>query len=78
MTRLTIAEIQTHYPDQILIESVFDEGEGKWASIMYMLRDRRIHKTMLSFHPIFSSEQEASERMHEIAQWAMTYEFNPE
>jgi len=49
MNIITAYEIETNYPENILIEATEYEDTGKWVSQMYMTRDEVVHKLMLSF-----------------------------
>lgn len=70
----TILEIKGAYPDSILIEAVKKDGEEKYGSIMYMLRDKDVHKIMLSYDNFpFNSKEEAINKMQELADFAMNY-----
>lgn len=75
MTLLTVFEIATNWPDNILIEAYeHKDNAGKWASFMFMTRDGHIHKTMLSYDSFpFDSEQKALDAMNAIAQSAIEH-----
>lgn len=65
MTVLTILEIKCNYPDEILIEAA-QQDNSKFASFMYRLKDGTIHKLLISTKPIFDSEEEANNCLHDL------------
>ncbi len=66
MTGLTAMELAGNYPENILIETS-KKDNGKFASFCYRLKDGEIHKLMLSFDPVFDTDKEANDAMHDIA-----------
>ena len=78
MRLLTALEISSNYPNgDILITTTQDEND-KWFSQMYMLRDKNIHKIMVSFDKTdlfkgFSTENEAKDKMQEVVAFAIAH-----
>ncbi len=79
MNLITALEIATNYPNgDILISAAQHKETGKWTSLMYLLRDKQIHKLMLSFDinenfAGWDTEQEAKDKMEEVAQAAINH-----
>lgn len=79
MTVLTAMEIASNYPNgDILIEAYKSKTTEKWFSFMYLLREGKIHKLMLSFDETeefkgWETEEEAKAKMDELAQAAITH-----
>lgn len=79
MNLITALEIATNYSNgDILITAVQHKETEKWTSLMYLLRDGEIHKLMLSFDinenfEGWDTEQEAKDKMEELAQAAITH-----
>ena len=76
MNFITALEIASNYPDNILISGAQHKETKKWTSLMYMMRDGRIHKLMLSFDitdkfPGWDTESEAVSKMTELAEAAV-------
>ena len=60
MTLITILEIVSNYPDNILIEAVKHKTKKAYGSVMYLTKDGKIHKVMLSYDDFpFDSKKEA-------------------
>ena len=74
MTLITALEIYNHYPENIMIEAYSDSQTQKWTAYMYMIRNREIHKTMLSFNGFpFKTKEEATLKMKNVAISAINY-----
>lgn len=77
MNLITALEIASNYPNgDILITGAQHKETLKWTSLMYMMRDGRIHKLMLSFDindkfAGWDTEKEAVDKMEELAQAAI-------
>ena len=77
MNLMTILEIASCYPEEILI-TASQASNGKWLSQMYRLKNGEIHKIMLSYDiqegfEGFESEEEAKEKMTAVALSAIKY-----
>lgn len=73
MTYITALEIESNWPDNILI-SVFENTEtGRFGSVMYMLRDGAIHKKMLTLNAVYKSKEQAEEKMGLLKDFAIAY-----
>jgi hypothetical protein len=79
MDLITILEIYSNYPDQILIEAMKIKDSNKWTSFMYRLKGKQIHKILLSINTSpgkfdgFSTSKEAVNFMHDVAKEAIKY-----
>lgn len=74
MTLLTALEIAGNYPENILIDAQKNPDNTNWTSLMYMTRNERIHKLMLSFDNFpYASKDEAISKMKEVATRAIEY-----
>ncbi len=79
MNLITALEIASNYPNgDILIAGAQDKKTNKWTSLMYLMRDGRIHKLMLSFDinekfAGWDTEKEATDKMEEMAQLAIEH-----
>jgi hypothetical protein len=73
MSLITALEIESHWPDFILIEANQYKDTKKWMSEMFMLNeDKSIHKVMLSYDrnekwPGFDTEKEAIDALTSVA-----------
>ena len=72
VTRLTVFEIGTNYPDNIRIEAGRDTS-GKYVAFCYLLRNGAIHKLILSTKPVFDTAEEATDDLTKVAEWCQTY-----
>lgn len=77
MTLLTALEIATNQPNgDILIVALQHKETLKWGSFMYLMRDGRIHKPMLSFDigendfEGFDTEEIAKTKMEDLVKVA--------
>jgi hypothetical protein len=74
MTLLTVMEIASNYPDNILIDAIQCKETKKWGSYMYLTREGNIHKLMLSFDNFpYETEEIAVDKMKEVAQLAIKH-----
>ena len=65
VSRLTVLEVGSNYPDNLTVEAYKKQDEEKWGSALYLMRNGNIHKTMLSYDDFpFDSEEEAIEKMN--------------
>lgn len=70
MTLITCLEIDSNYPENILLQTT--EFRGRWFSYMYLLRNGSVHKLMLSREPTetwfgFDTEEDALMDMQKIS-----------
>lgn len=79
MTLLTVLEIVTNYPNgDIEIITAQHKETNKWVSLLYHMREGRIHKLILSFdvNETFTgwdTEEEAKQKMQEVVDSALDY-----
>ena len=79
MNLITALEITTNYPcGDILITATQHKETSKWFSQMYLMRNGRIHKLMLSYDKSenfdgWDTDKEAKDKMEEVAKMAFTH-----
>lgn len=74
MRLITALEIASNYPDNILIEATKARNSDKFGSVMYRMKDGRIHKMMCSYDDSpFDSKELAVEAMEKVAKAAIDY-----
>ena len=66
MTLLTALELGSNYPENISIQSAKQQNE-KYAVFCYLMRDKNIHKLMLSSEGVFDTSDEAEKHLHDLA-----------
>jgi len=79
MNLITVLEIKSNYPNgDILITATQHKETSKWFSQMYLMRNGRIHKLMLSYDKSekfngWDTDKEAKDKMEEVAKMAINY-----
>lgn len=69
LTMLTAITIASNDPKDLKIEAIQDEESKKWTSVLYLLRNEKIHSTLLSFQGFPSkTKEEAIEQMEKTVQ----------
>ena len=71
LSLITVLEIATNDHE---INTFQNKESGKWGSVLYMVRDGRIHKSWCSYDGCpFDAEEKAIEAMNDVVKSAKDY-----